>query len=118
MVLPKLYNGKDKTFFFFNYEGTRQASPDQVLDTVPTAAQRLGDFSQTFDRNGRLDVIYDPLTTRLDPATGKYLRDPYPGNMIPATRINTISANVVKLYPLPNRQGNHGAAGSELSGHR
>ena len=37
VVIPKLYNGKDKTFFFFNYEGTRQASPDQVLDTVPTA---------------------------------------------------------------------------------
>ncbi len=53
VVIPKLYHGKDKTFFFFNYEGTRQASPDQVLDTVPTAMQRAGDFSQTFDRNGQ-----------------------------------------------------------------
>ena len=105
VVLPKLYNGKDKTFFFFNYEGTRQASPDQVLDTVPTAAQRAGDFSQTYDRNGRLDVIYDPLTTALDPNTGKYVRAAFPGNVIPADRINHISANVVKLYPLPNRPG-------------
>ncbi len=106
VVIPKLYNGKDKTFFFFNFEGTRQASPDQVLDTVPTSAQRLGDFSQTFDRNGRLDVIYDPLTTRLDPNTGRYVRDAFPGNMIPVNRINNISANVVNLYPLPNRAGN------------
>ncbi|MCU1258889.1 MAG: Cna B-type protein [Bryobacterales bacterium] len=105
VVLPKVYHGKDKTFFFFNYEGTRQASPDQVLDTVPTAAQRAGDFSKTFDRNGNLDVIYDPLTTRLDPNTGKYIRTAFPGNVIPADRINHISANVSKLYPLPNRVG-------------
>ncbi len=106
VVIPKLYNGKDKTFFFFNYEGGRQASPDQVLDTVPTTAQRAGDFSQTLDRTGKLDVIYDPLTTRQDPTTGKYVRDAFPGNVIPANRINNISSNVVKLYPLPNRAGN------------
>jgi hypothetical protein len=106
VVLPKLYNGKDRTFFFFNYEGTRQASPDQVLDTVPSAAQQAGDFSQTYDRTGKLNVIYDPLTTRLDPATGKYIRDAFPGNIIPVERINHISKNVVALYPLPNRPGN------------
>ncbi|HZT38432.1 MAG TPA: TonB-dependent receptor [Bryobacteraceae bacterium] len=106
VYIPKVYNGRDKTFFFFNYEGSRQASPDQVLDTVPTGAQRAGDFSQTYDRNGNLDVIYDPLTTRPDPNNpGKYIRDPFPGNRIPSERINHISANVVKYYPLPNRQG-------------
>jgi hypothetical protein len=105
--IPKVYNGRDKTFFFFNYEGSRQASPDQVLDTVPTAAQRAGDFSQTYDRNGNLDVIYDYLTTRPDPNNpGKYIRDPFPGNVIPSNRINGISKNVVTYYPLPNRQGN------------
>jgi len=107
VVLPKLYDGRNRTFFFFNYEGTRQASPDQVLDTVPTLAQRAGDFSQTYDRNGKLDVIYDPLTTRPDPNNpGKFLRDPFPGNVIPPARINAISTNVAKLYPLPNRTGN------------
>jgi len=106
VVIPHLYHGKDKTFFFFNYEGSRQGAPDQVFDTVPTNAQRAGDFSQTFDRTGRLDVIYNPATTRPDPAnSGKYIRDPYPGNMIPASQINNISANVVKFYPLPNRAG-------------
>ena len=106
VVIPHVYNGKDKTFFFFNYEGSRQGSPDQVLDTVPTAQQRAGDFSQTFDRTGKLDVIYDPSTTRADPNNpGHYLRSPFPGNVIPGGQINAISANVVKYYPLPNRTG-------------
>lgn len=106
VVIPRVYNGKDKTFFFFNYEGSRQGSPDQVLDTVPTAQQRAGDFSQTFDRTGKLDVIYDPSTTRADPNNpGHYLRSPFPGNLIPGGQINAISANVVKFYPLPNRTG-------------
>jgi outer membrane receptor protein involved in Fe transport len=106
VVIPHVYNGKDKTFFFFNYEGSRQGSPDQVLDTVPTARQRAGDFSQTFDRTGRLDVVYDPATTRPDPSRpGSYIRTPFAGNVIPADRINGISTNVVKFYPLPNRVG-------------
>jgi len=55
---------KDRTFWFAIYEGTRQGSPDQALLTVPTALQRQGDFSQTFDRTGRLNAIYDYTTTR------------------------------------------------------
>ena len=107
VVIPRVYHGRDKTFFFFSYEGSRQGSPDQVLDTVPTAQQRAGDFSQTYDRTGRLDVIYDPLTTRADPNhPGHYIRDPFLNNVIPSNRINNISANVVKFYPLPNRVGN------------
>lgn len=106
VVIPKVYNGKNKTFFFFDYEAIRQGSPQQYLDTVPTAAQRAGDFSQTYDRTGKLDVIYDPMTTRPDPNNpGQFIRDPFPGNVIPATRINAISANVVKYYPLPNFPG-------------
>jgi outer membrane receptor protein involved in Fe transport len=107
VLIPHLYDGHNKTFFFFNYEGSRQGAPDQVLDTVPTAQQRAGDFSQTFDRNGRLDVIYDPSTTRPDPANpARYVRSPFAGNVIPANRINVISTNVVRFYPLPNRIGN------------
>lgn len=106
IVIPKLYNGKNKTFFFFDYEGTRQGTPQQLLDTVPTQAQRNGDFSQTYDRTGKLDVIYDPNTTVPDPNhPGQYLRSPFPGNIIPTARINHISANVVTYYPLPNFPG-------------
>src|SRR3954447_15012851 len=75
---------KNRTFFFANYEGVRQGSPIQFLDTVPTAEQRRGDFSQTLDRNGALTLVYDPLTTRADPARpGNYLRDAFPGNRVP-----------------------------------
>ncbi|MDQ6699943.1 MAG: carboxypeptidase regulatory-like domain-containing protein [Acidobacteriota bacterium] len=97
---------RDRTFFFFNYEAVRQGAPDQVLGTVPTAAQRAGDFSQTRDRNGNLDIIYDPSTTRPDPSRpGQFIRDPFPGNIIPAARINGISSKVVQFYPDPNRPG-------------
>lgn len=64
IVLPKLYNGRNRTFFFTNFEGVPQKTPNSVVATVPTANERKGDFSQTLGANGRQIVIYDPLTTR------------------------------------------------------
>jgi len=95
---------KDRTFWFAIYEGTRQGSPDQALLTVPTALQRQGDFSQTFDRTGRLNTIYDYTTTRTNP-TGGFIRDPFPGNRIPSTRVHPISARVVPFWGESNRPG-------------
>ncbi|MEO8132101.1 MAG: hypothetical protein ABI822_33705, partial [Bryobacteraceae bacterium] len=101
---------RDRTFFFANYEAVRQGTPDQFLATVPTAEQKAGDFSKTFDNQGRLINIYDYLTTRPDPANpGKYVRDVFPGNRIPDTRIHPISKNVLAYWPAPNRPG-EGAA--------
>jgi outer membrane receptor protein involved in Fe transport len=99
---------KDRTFWFAIYEGTRQGSPDQALLTVPTALQRQGDFSQTFDRTGRLNTIYDYTTTRPNPAGG-FIRDPFPGNRIPSNRVHPISARVVPFWGESNRAG-EGAA--------
>ncbi len=97
---------KNRTFFFGNYEGMRQGSPIQFLDTVPTAEQRRGDFSQTLDRSGALTLVYDPQTTRADPArSGSYIRDAFPGNRIPDARLHPISVNVAKYWPAPNRAG-------------
>ena len=97
---------RDRTFFFMNYEGLRQGSPNNFLATVPLPAWKKGDFSNAIDPQGRLDVIYDPLTTRPNPnQPGTYIRDAFPGNVIPAERIHPISANVVKYYPDPNIQG-------------
>ena len=71
---------RDKTFYFANYEGGRQATPVTTLNTVPTDAQRLGDFSSTYDRNGALTIVFDPVTTRPDPARpGRYIRDAFSG---------------------------------------
>lgn len=101
--LPKLYNGKDKTFFFFTYEGLRERSATNLLTTVPTAQQRSGDFSQTRNAAGNAILIYDPLTTV--PSGSGFVRQPFPGNVIPSPRIDPVARNVVKYYPLPNGPG-------------
>ena len=67
------------------HQGTRGVT---TVNTVPTAATRTGDFSNYRDRNGNLIPIYDPLTTRVDPATGRVVRDQFPNNIIPQERIN------------------------------
>jgi len=101
------YDGRSKTFWFFNYEGLRQGAPPSTFVTrLPTSAERNGDFSQTFAANGQLIVIYDPLTTRPDPARpGSFIRTPFPGNRIPADRINPVARNVMDFIPLPNQPG-------------
>jgi len=107
--IPKLYDGRNRTFFFFAFEGLRQSSYYSFVGTVPTALQRTGDFSQTFDTNGRQKLIYDPSTTRLDPTapagTTRYIRDVFAGNRIPASMLNTVGKNLLTYYPLPNASG-------------
>jgi hypothetical protein len=72
------------------------------VNTVPTEAARRGDFSNYRDLNGNLIVIYDPLTTRPNPNGAGVIRDPFPGNIIPASRLDTVGRNVASIYPLPN----------------
>ena len=109
LSIPKLYSGKNRTFYFFAYEGLRQHSFSSFTGTVPTAAQAQGDFSNTFDTNGALKLIYDPATTRLDPTapagTTRYIRDVFPGNKVPTDRINPIATNLLKYFPAPNQRG-------------
>ncbi len=97
---------RDKTFFTVSGQAFHENIPFPGLATVPTDPQRQGDFSQTFGANGQPIVIYDPRTTRADPANpGKYLRDPFPGNKIPADRISPVAAQLVKDMPAPNAAG-------------
>ena len=76
------------------------------MNTVPTEATRRGDFSDYRDRNGNLILIYDPLTTRPNPNGAGVVRDPFPGNVIPADRLDQVGLNVASIYPLPNGPGN------------
>jgi len=101
--VPKVYNGKDKTFFFFAWEKYHedQEYPSEKIASVPTAAQRKGDFSDTRDNSNRLITIYDPLTGRND-STGKWIRSPFAGNLIPSDRFNPVALKILALYPLPN----------------
>jgi hypothetical protein len=109
VVLPKLYNGHNRTFFFADYEGQRLRSANLTQQTVPTALERQGDFSQWFNTNGTLRQIYNPFSTRPDPAqaanSGINVRDPVPGNRIPQTQLNPVALAAEKYYPLPNQPG-------------
>ena len=78
MLIPKLYNGRDKTFFFGAYQGFRYSKVNDTLLAVPTAAQLAGNES-TWPTQ-----IYNPFTTRPNSANpGTYIRDPFPGNIFP-----------------------------------
>lgn len=89
------YRGRDKSFFFFNYEGQRRRRQNTTIATVPTVAQRQGDLSTL--RN----VIHDPLSG--NPATGR--RTPFANNQIPANRIDPISKRLLPYWPEPNLPG-------------
>ena len=106
VYIPKIYNGKDKTFFFFTYEGLRQPQMNTYHLGSPPQAIRDGDFSNyiPFGQTS-LFKIYDPLTTRLDPATRTYIRDQFPGNVIPQNRISNVAKKALSRFPLPNIAG-------------
>lgn len=93
VYLPKIYDGRNRTFFFADYQGTRVRKGLTRLFTVPTPALRNGDFTG-------LPVIYDPET-----AGPGAMRQPFPGNRIPAARFDATMLRYLELYPLPNRAG-------------
>ncbi|MFN7931796.1 MAG: TonB-dependent receptor [Bryobacteraceae bacterium] len=96
---------KDKTFFFFNYEGMRRRTGRTLLFSVPTADHRSGNFATTRAASGQLIQIFDPVTTRAV-AGGAYQRDPFPGNIIPANRVNPVSNKILDYWAKPNLTGN------------
>jgi hypothetical protein len=91
------YDGRDRSFFFFSYEGTRSPNSTIVSGLYPTAAQLNGDFSGLRNADGSLVTIYDPATT--DPVTGA--RQPFPGNIIPANRISAIAKQFFAVAGAP-----------------
>ena len=88
---------KNKTFFFADYYGWREVKGQTFINSVPTAQEHGGDFSDL------PTTIYNPFTTRL--VNGQLVRDTFAGNVIPGNLINQVSANVMSLYPLPNLPG-------------
>ncbi|HEY1336180.1 MAG TPA: TonB-dependent receptor, partial [Bryobacteraceae bacterium] len=101
LVIPKLYNGRDKTFFFADFNVTLASNGNLYNQLVPTALEKSGDFSQTFS-GGKLMTIYDPTTTALGPDGKTYTRQPFAGNKIPANMIDPSGAAIAKFYPDPN----------------
>jgi hypothetical protein len=90
---------RDKTFFWFSTDQYKQRSTRNNVLTLPTAAERAGDFSNTRNAAGQLITIYDPLTTRT--VNGAIVRDPFPGNVIPADRISAVARAMLGILPTP-----------------
>lgn len=97
--IPKIYNGRNRTFFFADYQGTRQStSAGSNITDVPPAALRNGNFSSVNT------AIYDPSTRRVGP-NGTVIANPFPGNLIPQNSLNPSSLAITSLVPLPNFGG-------------
>jgi hypothetical protein len=91
---------KNKTFFLFTGEKYREGTPAPLFSTVPTPAMKNGDFSGLVDASGNLIRIYDPATGR--DVNGVWTRDPFAGNIIPASRINPTARAIMQYWPEPN----------------
>jgi Carboxypeptidase regulatory-like domain len=108
IVIPHVFNGHNRTFFFVGYQDTIEADDKSEVDSVPLPAWRSGDFSSLPAlSNGSPGVIYDPATATLG-TDGFYHRTPFAGNIIPLSRLSAVSQAAMKYYPMPN----HGAPGA------
>ncbi len=97
----------DKTFYFVNLESRYARSAALRRLTVPTGLQHQGDFSETMNAGGALRAVHNPFTTHSDPSNpGRFVRDPFPNNRIPASMVDPISRNILDYYPEANSAGN------------
>lgn len=99
VLIPKVYNGRNRTFFFhsFNWYKNRGGAQNS-LASVPNDAMRAGDLSGWVDDKGAMIPIYDPLTTMPD-GKGGNTRQPFSGNIIPQNRISDVSKNILSYVP-------------------
>jgi hypothetical protein len=105
VYLPKMYDGRDRSFFFFAYERLKDNQAEPQLFTVPTEAYRRGDFSALL--NQTLPIrIYDPASSCHAPSNCAVTRTAFANNIIPTARLNPVAVAYLNLYPLPNIAGN------------
>ena len=109
VYLPKLYDGRNKTFFFFAYQRLHEKKIAQVQSTTPTLAMKQGDFN--FPGVANANPIFDPASTRL--VGGQWFRDPFPGNVVPQARFDPVAQRVLSFDPwvAPNQPGTFNALG-------
>lgn len=104
VMLPNIYNGRNRTFFFGGFEGLRQRAQQTSITTLPSRAQMAGDFSSTLNAAGAAVTVFDPTTTTAATGGG-FVRAPFPGNQIPAQRIDPVASRLLTFYPAPNTSG-------------
>ena len=112
LFIPRFMHAKSNTYLSLSFEGVRERIARTHLTTIPTLAQRQGNYSDVVDSAGNVLPVYDPATTRPNPAYEaaqpvsetnlQYLRDPFPSNVIPTARLNPVALDALKLYPEPN----------------
>lgn len=102
ILIPKVFNGRNRLFWFFGFEGIRDSFPEPLTGTVPTQAERGGDFSQLLTVGANYQ-LYDPLTGVQEGS--RVRRQPFAGNILPASRLSAIAKNYMQFYPLPNQTG-------------
>jgi hypothetical protein len=103
VVIPRLYNGRNKTFWSAGYEGMEVKRQQTSTGTFPTAPERQGDFSQLLT-NGSAYQIYDPASA-VATGNGHVSRTPFPNNIVPSVRISPIAQAILQYYPMPNTSG-------------
>jgi hypothetical protein len=97
VYLPRLYNGLNHTFFYFNYEGSREGNGLSHTSNVPTDRMRQGDFSESSS------PVYNPFSVHM--GNGVPVRDPFPGNIIPFSLQDPVGRRVMTYFPEPNTPG-------------
>jgi hypothetical protein len=101
VVVPKVYNGHNRTFFWISGEAYRQQEAASTVLAVPTSLEREGNFSRSLSTKGTPMAIYDPLSTVSD-GNGGFIRTLFPGGIIPANRLNSVGHAMASYYPLPD----------------
>jgi hypothetical protein len=104
VYIPKVYNGRNRTFFFFAYERFSLRRASQQLMYVPTMAMRTGDFSGLINSAGILQVLYDPNSTQSQ--ANQYSRVPFVNNQIPISRISPLAKTLLAATPPPTSADN------------
>lgn len=103
VYLPGLYDGRSRTFWTYGFQDFNRRNPANSAYTVPSEAQRTGDFSPLLAL-GSVYQIYDPATIRPAPG-GRFSREPFPGNLIPASRIDPLARKFLSYYAKPTGAG-------------
>lgn len=100
--IPGVYDGRNRTFFYGGHEQWIYTNASIMRATLPTALERTGNFTATRDSRGAVLNVYDAWSTQPNPAGSGFVRTPFPGNVIPTSRMDPVAQNILKLIPLPN----------------
>ncbi|MGH9720054.1 MAG: TonB-dependent receptor domain-containing protein, partial [Bryobacteraceae bacterium] len=101
IYIPKLYDGRNRSFFFFAEQSTRTRNASTGTATLPIQAWKNGDFSDLRNGGGQAITIYDAATATQD-ASGVFIRQPFAGNRIPRERMDPVALNMLQYWPAPN----------------